>query len=110
MSEKAEIEFKEIMEKAGWKVIKIYGDTSLSSSNYSYEDHNFIDSIKSFFGHIGLPDFLLIKGNYVGFVEVKYKGKLTQQQEKKLEMLQSFLNVWCYVAHKSNNDITLKEL
>ena len=110
MSVKAEIEFKEIMEKAGWKVIKIYGDTSLSSQNYSYADHNFIEAIKIFFGHIGLPDFLLIKGDSIGFVEVKYEGNLTQQQEKKLQMLQSFLSVWCYVAHKSNNEITLKEL
>lgn len=88
------------MENAGWKVIKLKGDTNLTSRNTSNKDINFVQSIKNVFGEIGLPDFLVIKNNDCGFVEVKYKGDLTKQQANKIKQLESYLGIWTYIIKK----------
>jgi len=91
------------MENAGWKVIKIHGDSRLNSNKLTFEELNFAGAIKTFFGNIGLPDFLCIKNNAVGFVEVKYKGNLTNKQIEKINFLKSFLSIWCYIAKRRGN-------
>jgi len=100
LSVKSELEFKAIMEKEGWKVLKIFRDPSLTSKDISAEDLNFIQSIKTVFGSIGLPDFLVIKNHSIGFVEVKYKGKITIEQERKISLLQSTLGIWTYIVRR----------
>lgn len=102
MSVKSELEFKQIMEKRGWKVKKIRGDTKLNSKNIGHNTINFIAFLKAFFGETGLPDFFVFKNkiNEGGFIEVKYKGKLTKSQEITLNQIKNFLNMWVYVVNK----------
>ena len=97
----SEQEFKKIMQNAGWKVIKIDGRANLNSSSISQEDINFIHAVKIVFGQIGLPDFLVIKNNAVGFVEIKHSSNLTPEQERKLFLLESCLTIWTYIAKKN---------
>lgn len=100
MSVKSELEFKQIMENAGWKVIKVKGDSKLISPEIPHKVLNFVTALKELFGESGLPDFFIMKDSLVNgfFVEVKYKSKLTKQQEKTISILQKYLNVVSYVV------------
>ena len=92
------------MENAGWKVIKVKGDTKLNSDRIPHKVLNFITALKELFGEAGLPDFFIMKDTLVNgfFVEIKYKTNLTEKQRQTISILEKYLNVVSYVA--SNNE------
>lgn len=96
----SEKEFKQIMEDAGWDIIKIKGDVKLNSNNIPHKVLNFVTSLKELFGETGLPDFFIMKDTLVNgfFVEVKYKTELTKEQKEKISILEKYLNVFSYIA------------
>lgn len=100
---KSEKEFKDIMESKGWKVYKLDNRSGLTSKNIDWRVMNIKPYLETFVSKVGLPDFFVYKYNFMEdgfFVEVKFKGKLTNIQKQTIQKVQAVTGLNCYIAKK----------